>query len=54
MHYMKFQINNLTTLFYNRYNYIEGIHFGYAHGITAIIKVLSLVKHENFKKKNCK
>lgn len=37
-------------MFYNRYNYIEGIHFGYAHGITAIIKVLSLVKHENFKK----
>lgn len=47
-----YEISNkdFNYLFYNRSNYIEGIHFGYAHGIIAIIKVLTFIKHKTLKK----
>lgn len=37
-------IKNENFMFYNNYHYLEGIHFGYAHGIPAIIKVLDEIE----------
>lgn len=36
-------------MFYNNFNYITGIHFGYAHGLFAIIKVLNQINDKTGK-----
>lgn len=35
---------NENFMFYNNYYHLEGVHFGYAHGIPAIIKVLNEIE----------